>query len=94
MPCYVLVAWCLQHIGGCNVAIECAGTVATDAVSGAAVCHDAGGAVLAWTVTAPFDFADIDAPTASGAFAASFVMVGTAWAIGKAVGSILSAIRR
>ncbi len=76
------------------MSIECVGVVLTDAISGAPQCHDGSGAVVAWTVVPPFDPSQIDAPTALGAFSAAFVMVGTAWAIGFGVRTVLSQIRR
>jgi hypothetical protein len=49
---------------------------------------------VAWTQVPDFDFTQLDVPTASGAFAAGFVLVGIAAAIGKGFGSLLSFISR
>jgi len=43
-----------------------------------------------WVVVPDFDFSQLDAPSASGAFAAGFVLVGIGWAIGKSFGVVLS----
>lgn len=74
--------------------LECTGVVLTDPVSGAVLCQNGSGAAVAWVVTPSFDFTAFDTSGAGEAFAAGFVLVGSCWAIGKAVGLILSVIRR
>lgn len=75
------------------MSIECPGNVQTLA-SGAPSCVDGSGAVLAWQAVPAFDVSQLDTSQAASAFAAGFVIVGTCWAIGKAVGLVLSVIRR
>jgi hypothetical protein len=41
-----------------------------------------------------FDITSLDTVQAGEAFAAGFVIIGTCWAIGKAIGLILSVVRR
>ncbi len=72
--------------------ISCTASVSTSAL-GAAQCVDGVGAPVAWVVVPDFDFSQLDAPMASGAFAAGFVLVGVGWAIGRAFGVVLSMLR-
>jgi hypothetical protein len=58
------------------------------------VCLDGTGAVVAWEAVPAFDISQLDTTQAGEAFAAAFVIVGTCWAIGKAVGLILGVIKR
>jgi hypothetical protein len=73
--------------------ISCTATLNTS-TAGQALCLDGMGSPVAWTQVPDFDFSQLDVPTASGAFAAGFVLVGIAAAIGKGFGSLLSFISR
>jgi hypothetical protein len=75
------------------VSIECLANVST-LPDGGAACLDSSGNVVAWQVVPPFDISQLDTTQAGEAFAAAFVIVGTCWAIGKAVGLILQVIKR
>lgn len=75
------------------MSVECPANVSTLA-DGSPACLDSSGAVVAWQAVPPFDVSQLDTVQAGEAFAAGFVIVGTCWAIGKAVGLILSVIRR
>lgn len=72
---------------------SCGGVIVTD-VNGVAYCEDMTGAPLAWEAVPEFDITELDPAIASAAFAAGFVIVGTAWAIGFGFRAILSMIRR
>ena len=78
------------------MSIECPANVVTDTVvdPGAALCLDSSSAPVAWVAVPAFDVSQLDTVSAASAFAAGFVIVGTCWCIGKAVGMILSVIRR
>lgn len=71
--------------------VFCSATITTSA-AGAVQCVN-GAVAVPWTFIPDFDFTQLDAPTASGAFAAGFVLVGVAWAIGKSFGVVLSMFR-
>lgn len=58
------------------------------------MCLDASGNVVAWQAVPPFDISQLDTTQAGEAFAAGFVIVGTCWAIGKAVGLIMRVVGR
>jgi len=73
--------------------ITCPGFLFTD-VDGYPYCEDGTGAPLAWTEIPEFTTADIDLDEAAGFFAAGFVMIGTAWAIGFGIRQLLDIIRR
>jgi hypothetical protein len=73
--------------------IECPGVVVTDS-NGAALCQDTVGAPLSWTTIPSFDIESIDNAVAAEAFAAGFVIVATAWAIGRGVSIVLGVIGR
>jgi hypothetical protein len=66
---------------------SCPGTVSTGG-SGEAICTED------WVGVEPFSLDDIDFDTAASAFAAGFVIVGTAWAIGWSARAVLRAIGR
>ncbi len=70
----------------------CPGVIVTDA-SGVPACQDQLGAPLAWEQVVPFDVSQLDGDQLAGAFAAGFVIVGTAWAIGKGFQVLLSMLR-
>jgi hypothetical protein len=76
------------------MSLDCPGIVSTDPVTGVPACHDSGGGVVAFVATPPFSFDQIDDGVAGSIFAAGFVMVGTAWAVGFGVAAVLKAIRR
>lgn len=73
--------------------IECPANVTTLS-DGSPACLDSTGAVVPWQAVPPFDVSQLDYAQAGEAFAAGFVIVGMCWSLGKAVGSILSIIRR
>jgi len=78
------------------VSISCnaPGAVSTSS-AGAPLClNPSDSSVVAWTSQPDFDFSTFDTASASAAFAAGFVIVGTLWAIGKAVGLLLGVVRR
>ena len=76
-----------------SVTIQCPATVSTS-VTGQPQCLDGIGATVAWVVVPDFDLSMIDTPTAADGFAVGFVIVGTAWALGKAVSVLLNSIGR
>jgi hypothetical protein len=76
-----------------SATIFCPGTVSTGS-AGEPLCLDGGSLPLPWTVVPDFDPSLLDTPTMTEAFSIAFVMVATAWAIGKSVSLILSIIRR
>lgn len=75
------------------MSIECPANVSTLS-DGSPACLDAASAPVAWQVVPSFDISQLDTTQAGEAFAAGFVIVGTCWAIGKAVGLVLSVIKR
>jgi hypothetical protein len=75
------------------MSIECPANVST-LPDGSPACLDSSGGVVSWQVVPSFDISQLDTAQAGEAFAAAFVIVGTCWAIGKAVGLILQQIRR
>ena len=75
------------------MSIECPANVST-LVDGSPACLDGAGNVVAWQAVPAFDVSQLDTTQAGEAFAAGFVIVGSCWAIGRAVGLILSVIRR
>lgn len=75
------------------MSIECPANVVTG-VDGSALCVDSSSAPVAWVSVPAFDISQLDTGEAGEAFAAGFVIVGTCWAIGKAVGLFLSVVRR
>jgi hypothetical protein len=75
-----------------SVTIQCPATVTTS-LTGQPQCLDGVGDVVAWVVVPDFDLSMIDTPTASEGFSAGFVVVATAWAIGKGVSLVLKSIR-
>jgi|HubBroStandDraft_1064217.scaffolds.fasta_scaffold394603_2 hypothetical protein len=90
------------------MSLECGGVVMSDPVTGAAYCCNeapsgalvTGGCAtnsvtpVAFTYDVPFDITQLDLTQAGESFAAAVVIVGTMWAIGKAVSLILSVVRR
>jgi hypothetical protein len=72
---------------------SCSGVILTDA-SGYPICEDGAGTPVTWQEQGAFDPADIDLTQAGEIFAIGFIMYGTAFAIGKAVGLILEQIKR
>ena len=62
-------------------------------VMGVAECHDDMGAPLAWESAPTFTIEEVDPTVASAAFAGGFVIVGTAWAIGRGVRVVLSMLK-
>lgn len=75
------------------MSVECPANVST-LPDGSAACLDGSGAVVAWQVVPQFDVSQLDTMQAGEAFAAGFVIVGTCWAIGRAVRAVLEVIRR
>lgn len=75
------------------MSIECPANVTTLS-DGSPACLDSSSNVVAWVAVPPFDVSQLDYSQAGEAFAAAFVIVGSCWALGKAVGMILSVIRR
>ena len=76
--------------------LSCPGVVSTDATvdPGAPICTNGSGAAVQWQAVPPFDVSQLDYGQAEEAFAAAFVIVGTCWAIGKAVALVFDAIRK
>lgn len=72
--------------------LECPHTVVTLA-NGEVACQDGAGAPVAWIVEPSFDVSMLDAGELGGAWAAGFVVVGTAMVIGKGFAAVLDAIR-
>lgn len=75
-----------------SATVQCTAVLSTSAL-GAAQCTDGGGTPVAWVAVPEFDFSQLDMPTASGAFAAGFVLVGIGWAIGRGFGAVLSMLK-
>lgn len=63
----------------------------TDGVLG---CQDGSGGAVAWVVVPEFAISDLDAGQLAGAFAAGFVVMGTAFVIGQGFRHVLDMIRR
>lgn len=61
---------------------------------GAPACQDGNGNLVSWVSVPPFDVSQLDYGQAGEAFAAGFVIVGMCWALGKAVGAIMDAVRK
>ena len=74
------------------MSIECPANVSTLS-DGSPACLDSSGNLVAWQAVPAFDISQLDTAQAGEAFAAAFVIVGTCWAIGKAVGLVLSVVR-
>jgi hypothetical protein len=72
--------------------LSCPGVVATGS-DGSPQCTNGAGGVLSWVAVPPFDVSQLDYGQAGSAFAAGFVIVGMCWALGKAVGLIMSVLR-
>jgi len=72
--------------------LECPHTVVTLA-AGEVACQDGAGAPVAWLVEPSFDVSELDSGQLAGAWAAGFVLVGTALVIGKGFAALLDAIR-
>lgn len=62
--------------------------------AGEALCLDSMGAPVAWEIQPEFDVSMLEADDLGGAFAAGFVIVGTAWAIGYGFRQVLRMIGR
>ena len=75
------------------MSIECPANVSTGS-DGSALCLDSSSNPVAWVAVPSFDVSQLDYGQAGEAFAAAFVIAGTCWAIGKAVGLVLSVIKR
>lgn len=74
--------------------VSCPGVSVGTGSNGEPLCLDGLGAPVAWEVQPEFDVADLEVADLSGAFAAGFVIVGTAWAIGYGFRSVLRMIGR
>lgn len=72
--------------------ISCPGVVQTD-VDGYPLCRDLLDAPLAWTEENPFSLDDLETADLGGAFAAGFVIVGTAYVIGLGARTLIRAIK-
>lgn len=73
--------------------LDCPANVVTLS-SGELACQDGMGGAVAWLVTPSFDLDQLDPEMLAAAFAAGFVIVGTAWAIGKGARIVLSMLGR
>lgn len=73
--------------------LECPANVVTLA-NGEVACQDAMGGAIPWLVQPSFDLDQLDPEMLAAAFAAGFVIVGTAWAIGKGARIVLSMLGR
>lgn len=62
-------------------------------VAGAPACQDEMGAPLAWESYPTFAMADVDPAIAGSAFAGGFVIVGMAWALGRATRAVLGVLK-
>lgn len=71
---------------------SCPGTIQTDA-SGYPFCTDDVGTPLTWVEVADFDLSELETADLGGAFAAGFVIVGTAYVIGLAARTLIRAVR-
>jgi hypothetical protein len=74
------------------VSVACTAIVSTGP-TGTAICSDGTGAPVAWVNTVEFDISQLDGPTLTGAFAIGFMTIGTCWMIGKAIGTVLKAVK-
>lgn len=74
--------------------VNCPGFAVVTGSAGEALCQDSLGAPVAWEVTPEFDVSQLDSAQLSQAFAAGFVVIGTAWAIGRGFRAVLSMLRR
>lgn len=73
--------------------LDCPANVVT-LTNGEVACQDSGGGAVAWLVSPTFDLGQLDPEMMAAAFAAGFVIVGTAWAIGKGARIVLSMLGR
>lgn len=62
-------------------------------VAGAPACQDDMGAPLAWESAPTFTIEEVDPTVAGAAFAGGFVIVGTAWALGRGVRAVLGVLK-
>ena len=72
--------------------IYCPGNVTTSA-TGVAICSDGAGNPVQWVNSVPFDFTQLDGPTLAGCFGVGFTLIGMCWFAGKAVGTVVKAIK-
>ncbi|HTD72155.1 MAG TPA: hypothetical protein VK652_01410 [Steroidobacteraceae bacterium] len=72
----------------------CPGFTISTGSSGELLCLDSLGAPVAWEVQPEFDVSQLESEDLAGAWAAGFVLVGTAWAIGYGFRSVLRMIGR
>jgi len=76
------------------VRVSCPGVTVLTGLGGEALCVDGLGAPVAWEIQPEFDVSMLDADDLAGAYAAGFVIVGTAWAIGWGFRAVLRMIGR
>lgn len=74
--------------------VNCPGVTVATGSAGEALCLDSLGAPVAWEVQPEFDVSQLETEQLAGAFAAGFVIVGTAWAIGYGFRQVLRMIGR
>lgn len=73
--------------------LECPAVVVTLS-NGEVACQDGMGGAIPWLVQPSFDLDQLEPNMMAAAFAAGFVIVGTAWAIGKGARIVLSMLDR
>lgn len=74
--------------------VSCPGFAVVTGAGGEALCVDALGAPVAWEAQPEFDVSQLEADQLSGAFAAGFVVVATAFVIGYGFRALLRTIGR
>lgn len=74
--------------------VNCPGFTVATGSAGEVRCLDSLGAPVAWEVQPEFDVSQLESEQLAGAYAAGFVLVGTAWAIGFGFRQVLRMIGR
>lgn len=72
--------------------VSCPGTQVLTGTNGEPLCLDSVSAPVAWEIQPEFDVSQLEAEDLAGAYAAGFVIVGTAWAIGYGFRQVLRMI--
>lgn len=72
--------------------ITCTGTITTDA-SGAPLCTDGAGGLIAWTVEPTFEISQVLEGDAAAYFGAGLGLVAVSYAVGHALRALLGTIR-